>query len=126
CNRPSATVSAVATAKPRCSMARASLVRNDLSSSTISNVRSPGIGAGATGTSVMVIIAILPKTCRSAMRQRSAAQALICDFEISARPAHAHDRALLGSGPVEESERRAGAFQQRFGDEKAKAEPALL
>jgi len=37
-------------------MARASRVRNDLSSSTISSERSPGIGAG-TMTSVMDIMA---------------------------------------------------------------------
>ena len=43
CRKPSATDSAVVTAKPRCSSALASRCRNDRSSSTISNDRSPGI-----------------------------------------------------------------------------------
>src|SRR5262249_22721180 len=98
-------------------MARASRVRKHLSSSTISSVRSPGIGAGAGATSVLVIIAELP-TFRSAKRGRFTAQVLICGVEIRARPAHAHHRALLGRGPVQESERRPSAFQQRLGNEK--------
>jgi len=53
------------------------------------------------------------------MRGFCAAQVLIRRFEIAARPAHTNDSALLGQGPIQESECSARAFQQGFGDKKA-------
>src|SRR5215208_2486443 len=53
CISPSATDSAVVTVKPRLSIARASRCRNDLSSSTISSVRSLGTAAANLSATVM-------------------------------------------------------------------------
>src|SRR5271168_4728339 len=59
CSRPSATDSAVVTRKPRPSIARARRCKNDLSSSTISSVRSPGTGPAAALGSVLFMILLI-------------------------------------------------------------------
>src|SRR5262250_3138005 len=90
--RPSATDSAVVTANPRPSMARARRCRNDLSSSTISSVRSPGIAA--TRFSVMI-------DCASVNKQ----------------PCSTYPLCIIGMGLMNFGKRRRFAFvgTSRFG-----------
>src|ERR1700733_472821 len=81
CNRPSATDSAVVTAKPRPSMARARRCRNDLSSSTISSERSPEGGTGVAPGTALFIATLLRGGCNStpqrfASRRRHEPQAM--------------------------------------------------
>ena len=108
-------------------MARASRVRNDLSSSTISSVRSPGIGAGAAISVMVIIISALPTLLRIAMRPGSTAQEACCCTSMSGRAQRTRTTApCSGACLLKNVTAAPGALQQRFGDEEAEAQAALL
>src|ERR1051326_1527819 len=148
--RPSATVSAVVTAKPRPSMARASRCRNDLSSSTISSERSGwverassviafafvGGRCGILARRAHVANQIAHSVYMGSVRQltyvpasspgASGCRAHQRPLEIGPPPAHLHHRAALRELAVLQCQRGARALQQRLGDEEAQPQPRVL
>src|SRR6267154_4777026 len=145
CASPSDTVSQEVTVKPRVSMARDRRSRNGLSSSTIRSERS---ACSVNSADVAVKGAdpswLVPNIWRGRMalprpykvdcpRRNTALNVLrrwlVCTFsrlEAVARPGDMNDSAMIGKGPVGKRHFRAGALQQRAGDEHAEAEPAVL
>src|ERR1043166_2435478 len=135
CNRPSATVSAVVTEKPRVSIARARRWRKDLSSSTINKVRSAG--SSAVATSVMgVLRLVLPAGAAAPSPYLGSANRVSRPhgrlnfgnfgsfFEIGATPTQFDDGAALGRRAIEARQRAAAALDQGLGDKEPEAEAA--
>src|SRR5215510_6921735 len=139
--RPSATLSAVVTLKPRVSIARANLARNSLSSSTINSERSP-VGIAAAG-SVIVCCSLdgtrqTPWAGPPEWRDLPSGEPDLGRFAAFSRgrflgagrrslkirpgPAHPHDRPGLRGRPVGNGQGCTRALQQGLGDEKTETQ----
>src|SRR5687767_8443138 len=96
---PSATDSAIRTSKPRVSIARASLVKKGLSSSTSKSVLSAGRSISVMSVLLLTLL----------YESRGPLDTSLCDAQIhgTPRPAQLDDGAMLGKGAVGQGNRGA-------------------